>query len=68
MFICNCLLEGETRRVVIDCRRISWVSAIDDVRTEIGMHDGTVLTALAPYSELRAELLASRDRTIVVLD
>jgi hypothetical protein len=59
---------NKRRRVVIDTGTISWVTAVDDARTQIGLSDSTVLIALAPYQEVREELLASPAQTFLVLD
>jgi hypothetical protein len=68
MFVCECLLAGALRRVVIDSRSVSGVAALDEQRTRIDLRSGTVLSAVAPYRHIRDELLTSRDRMFLVLD
>jgi hypothetical protein len=67
MFICECLLSGQRRRVVID-RAITWVTALNDEQTQVGLRDGVVLRALAPYKQVRDELRATRQRIFLVVD
>jgi hypothetical protein len=68
MLVCDCSIDGQRRRVVINLKSVVTIERLDDERSLVGLDEGSSLTVFEQYAVLRDRAVANRSMSLLILE